>query len=273
MVAFISGTVIFLNLLDIAFSVRPGDLARVLRDRGLVFRALLSVLLLVPLFVWALSFVTAIPPHARVCLALLACSPGAPLGAKRAAQLGSPMATALGLQLVLALVGVLAAPATLFLMAESHGLEEWIPIRDVLWQIATVQAVPLALGLALNHRWPAQVGRFTRKLSLVANLSMLLLALLSLVVVVKTVATLTLSTWLAVLAMCAFSLTVGHLLGGPAPETRVAVAVASANRNLGLAIFLGTFVKTEAGDLVMIFALVNFFAGAAYKAFVRRMAP
>lgn len=270
MAAIFSAVVIFLNLLDMAFSVRPGDVTRVWKERWLVWRALLSVLVLVPLFAWALSWVTAIPWHARASLALLACAPGAPLGAKRAAQLGSQLATAMGLQLIIALVGVLAAPATLILMARSHGFDEWIPVRDVLWQVFTVQAVPLALGLALNHKYPDQVARLSKKLSKVANLSMLVLALLTLVVIVKTIPTLTLSTWAAVLALCAFSLLAGHLLGGPSPETRVAVAVASANRNLGLAIFLGTFVKTAAADMVMIFALVNFFAGALYKAILKR---
>lgn len=265
MAAMFSATVIFLLLLDMAIGVAPADVTRVWRDRSLVWRSMLSVLVLVPLFTWALSWIEAIPWHARVSMALLACAPGAPLGAKRAAQLGSHLATAMGLQLILAIMGVFTAPATLILMAQSHGFQEWIPVRSVAWQVFTVQAVPLLLGMALAHKFPGFVGRFGKKLSLVANLSMLVLTLMTLVVIVKTIPTLNLAAWLGLAAMCAFSLAVGHLLGGPAPETRAAVAVASANRNLGLAIFLGSFVRTQGADIVMIFALVNFFAGAVYK--------
>lgn len=269
MAALFTAVVIFLNLLDMAFSVNPADLARVARQRGLVLRAALSVLVVVPVFALAVSYIDAIPWPTRVALGLLACAPGAPLGAKRAAQLGSTLATGMGLQLIVALAGVITAPLTLVLMASLHGFQEWVPVREVVWQVFTVQALPLGIGMLLVWRYPKRMARFSKPLSLIANLSMLLLVLLTLVVIVKTIPTLDLATVLAMIAMAGVALAAGHLLGGPSHETRAATAVASANRNLGLAIFLGSFVRAHPANLVMIFAMVNFFVGAAYKAITR----
>lgn len=264
--------VIFLMLLDMSISVDYRDLLRVRHQRALVARTALSVLVLVPLVTLALSFIDAIPMQTRVALALLAAAPGAPLSSQRAAQLGSTLATAMALQLIVANLGVVTAPLTLYLMASLHGLHLLIPVGPLAWQLATVQLIPLVLGALLRWKFPDKMPRLSKTLSKVANLSMLVLIVMMLVMLGPVLLKLDGATWLALLAFASSALFMGHLLGGPARETRIAVAVASANRNLGLAALLGNLmgsslqsVGEHVQPLIMAFALVNFLAGTTYK--------
>ncbi len=234
MAQLIPSLVIFLQLLDMTLTVSFRDVLRVALQFPLIARALLAVVVLVPAFATLLTFIEAIPWPTRVALALMACSPGAPMSAKRAVQLGSPLSTAMAMQLIVAGAGVLTAPVTLIFMAHLHGLRAYVPMEQV---------------------------------------ASLLLIVLTLAAVAGDILEIAAGNWLALLSLSVFSLAVGHLLGGPRPETRVALAVASANRNLGLAIFLSTLVRADPQKLIIVYALLNFLMSEIYKRLVhRRMA-
>ncbi len=262
--------VIFLSLLDAAVTVSFRDVLRVAMQFPLIARAMLSVLVLVPAFATVLTFIEGIPWPTRVALALMACSPGAPMSAKRAVQLGSPLSTAMAMQLIVAGAGVITAPLTLILMAHLHGLRALVPIEQVAQQVFTVQVIPVALGLFLTYRFPKLRARLSRPLSVAANLCMLLLVILTIAAVAGDILEIAAGSWGALLSLSVVSLAIGHFLGGPAPETRVAMAIASANRNLGLALFLSTMVHSQPQKLIIIYALVNFLMSEIYKHLVRR---
>ncbi len=273
MAQLIPSLVIFLQLLDMTLTVSFRDVLRVALQFPLIARALLAVVVLVPAFATLLTFIEAIPWPTRVALALMACSPGAPMSAKRAVQLGSPLSTAMAMQLIVAGAGVLTAPVTLIFMAHLQGLRAYVPMEQVASQVFTVQVIPVALGCLLVYFFPGLRARLSRPLSVTANLSMLLLIVLTLAAVAGDILEIAAGSWLALLSLSVFSLAVGHLLGGPRPETRVALAVASANRNLGLAIFLSTLVRADPQKLIIVYALLNFLMSEIYKRLVhRRMA-
>lgn len=270
--------VVLLMLLSMSLSVHPSDLLRVLRDRSLVLRTALSVLVLVPLFALGLTYIDAIPHETQVALALLAAAPGAPLASQRAKALGSGLSTAMALQLLVANLGVLTAPLTVMGMASVHGVDLRISPTPLAEQLFLVQVVPLTLGALVRHYATDFAQRISKPLSRVANLAMLALCVMVADKLFSFLRGLDGPTWLALLGFSAFALIVGHALGGPDPATRRAVAICSANRNLGLAILLGTLLgETGVGlegkhapPYIMAFAAVNFLVSTVYAMLTKR---
>lgn len=274
----LSHLVIFMLLLDMAVSVDPQDLWRVRREHALVARAALAALVLVPLFALCLTFIDAIPCQTQVSLALLAAAPGAPLVARRAAALGSDLARSMALQLTVANLGVLTAPIAVTAIAWVHGVNLHLSPLPLAAQLFTVQVIPLLLGAILCFKVPGFTQRMSKPVSRIANLVMLVM--IGVVVVMKgpLLAHVDRASWLALLAFSAFALGVGHALGGPDDDTRKALAICCANRNLGMAVLMGTMVSTKVGQtqlglegehaapLIMVFALVNFIVSSAYGA-------
>lgn len=269
--------VVFLMLLNTALSVHPGDTWRVLRDRSLVLRTVLSAIVLVPLFTVVLTFIDAVPHSTQVALALLAAAPGAPLASKRAAALGSTVSTAMALQLLVANLGVITAPLTILAIATLHGVDLHISPTPLAQQLFLVQVVPLSLGAFLRYRATDVAVRISKPLSRIANIAMLVLCVMMVGKLLPFLREFGGATWLALLAFSAFALTVGHALGGPGVSTRRAVAICSANRNLGMAILLGSLIGEtgvglegkHASPYIMTFAFVNFVVGTVYAALTK----
>ena len=258
--------VVFVTLLNLAMSADVTDVRNALRDHSLIARTVLSVLVLVPMFALGLTFIDAIPRQTQIALILLAVAPGAPLAAKRATALGGTLPTAVALQTTVVLLGGLTAPLMLMGIARMHGAEADIPYESLAAQLLITQLVPLAMGMALRHFAPRVVGRISAPLATIANLSMLLLSLVVVVKLTPYMRDLDGASWLALFTFSAFALTVGYLLGGPSPEDRSAVAVCSANRNLGLAVLIASLLgdghvgvkAMHLGPTITVFAVVNF---------------
>lgn len=70
-------------------------------------------------------------------------------------------------------------------------------------------------------------------------------------------------------------MTVGHLLGGPDPATRTAVAISSAARNPGLALLVATLnaAPPEVTATILAYLIVSALTLIPYVAWRRRGAP
>jgi BASS family bile acid:Na+ symporter len=77
---------------------------------------------------------------------------------------------------------------------------------------------------------------------------------------------------LGAISISGIGLAIGHALGGPAPETRTAVAISSALRNPGLALLVATGNRAPAEVSATIFAYLIWAAATVtvYIAFRRR---
>ena len=107
-------------------------------------------------------------------------------------------------------------------------------------QVFIAQLLPLGLGIALRHAKTPIAARLEPGLGRLGTALLVALAIVALVNVwddtvragLRVVATIVVTTGAA--------LAVGHLLGGPDPATRTAVAISSAARNPSLALLVAT---------------------------------
>ena len=165
-------------------------------------------------------------------LAVLAAAPGAPLTYKRSQMAGGDPTYTASLQLTLALLAVGITPALLAMFSSLFELViEGVTLFQVARQVARVTFLPVMIGLSLQQFAPRVAEVIRKPVRLLADILfiLLLLMLVLLLALVPELRALLNVGWLSMLAilfMVLFSLTIGHLLGGPGRDQRSALATA-----------------------------------------------
>lgn len=230
---------IFTLMLAIGVNLSWEKLLSFWRRPGLLLRALLAVVVLVPLVVIILLRLFNLPPGVATGLALLAVAPGAPLTTKRSQMAGSKIPHAASLQLTLALLAVLITPITLAIFHSLFELEtERVMVSQVFQQVARVQLLPVILGLLVQKFGPKIASVIAKPLMLIANSLFLLLVILLIVPGFRLILQIGILPLVAIVVMVIISLAIGHLLGGAEVDKRSALAISCIARNIGLALFI-----------------------------------
>ena len=129
---------------------------------------------------------------------------------------------------------------------------------------ATVLA-PLLAGIAVRRLAPGVAARFARPVGLIANIVLMACALAILATVWPAIVALlgTGALW-AVVAFVAIGLAVGHVLGGPDPNHRAVLALATASRHPGVALAISS--ANFPGDKAVLPALLLYLLAATVLA-------
>ena len=232
---------VVLMVLAIGLRTSPFDPLLVVRQPWLAARAMAAMFVVMPLLVLLLVRVLPLRPGVGAALLGLAVAPMLPPWAKKGIAVGGKGDYVLGLQILASLVAILVVPAMIWVARRvfevDTPLDPWA-IEKVL--LVTV-GVPLAAGIGLARAWPGAAPRM-------AALS----DRIGLVILLLGVAALLFARWRAIvdvfgqgtlvvtLLVIASGLLVGHVLGGPDPGNRGALATATASRHPGVALVLAS---------------------------------
>jgi BASS family bile acid:Na+ symporter len=213
------------------------DATHLLHRPGLLLRSVLAMYVAVPLAAFALVKLLTLAPGVEIGLLVLAASAGAPLLPRKLLRIGDG-AYIFSLVLLSSLLAIVVVPAWLDFLAPQFGTPLELSPTQVTWVLAKSFLLPLAAGMVLRAVLPDFAERWASRLigSAGAVLSACALALLVLHWDVLLVA-----SWggvLALMALVAMALGIGHLLGGPAQDDRTALAVACASRHIGIAVLV-----------------------------------
>jgi BASS family bile acid:Na+ symporter len=237
---------VVLIVLAIGLRARRADPLLLLRNPELGVRAMFSMFVAFPLFVLLVTWLLPLGQPVRAALLALAVSPMPPLLPKKGEDVGGKGDYVIGLLILATIVSIFVVPVMAWLVLKifhiQASFEPWAMAKVLLVTVA----VPLTAGIVLGKLLPGAAPRLSA-LANRAGMAMLLLgvaALLYLVgpAILGTLGQGALATFAAIIA---FGLLVGHLLGGPDPGTRGALAVATAARHPGVALVLATTVFPE----------------------------
>ena len=248
------------------------------RQPALFFRSLLAVIVLFPLVIFILSKALNLPAGIATGLAILGAVPGAPMMTKRTEGAGGEPAYASSLQLSLALFVVIIAPVTLGIFyAHFDMVTERVAPWDVARQVARVTFLPLLIAVGIRYFAPAFAERIEEPVGKLANLLFLLftLAVVGFFVISADLRGMLLVGWIpfvAVVIVVAAGLAMGHLLGGPAQNTRAVVAVACIARNAGLALFIAALsnYQMEFIPVLLVYLLTGSVLAIPYSVWSKR---
>ncbi len=236
----VKGSVV-LTVVALGLGATVEDTLAILRRPSLLLRSLLAMNVVMPIVAVALAYFFALDPAVKIALVALALSPVPPFLPKKQFKAGGGASYVHGLLVLAGLVAIVFVPVMLEVVERVFGVPlqlAWVPVAKIV--LGTLLA-PLALGMVIRAVLPALAGRIARPLALLATL---LLALGTLAIIV--------TAWPAMMSLvgngtlAAFAVFVvvgliaGHLLGGPNPDDRAVLALASASRHPGVALMIAS---------------------------------
>lgn len=131
-------------------------------------------------------------------------------------------------------------PLSIAALNEYYGGRATIDPRELARQVFVAQLLPLGLGMLTRHFLATQAAWLEPKLRRLGTVLLIVLLALALIDIWDEVVGAGPRVTLAIVIATALALAVGHLLGGPQPAARTAMAISSAARNPGLALLVAT---------------------------------
>ena len=228
-------------IFGIGLGSTPADFGYLWRRPALLLRSLLAMYVAVPLAALAAVKLLPLPLPVRAAILVLAISAGAPLLPKKLILLGRE-SYVFSLVVTSSLLAIVAVPAWLVVLGPLFGRETAVEPGAVALVIAKAFLAPLLAGMLL--RWP--LSRVAERLSdwiLKAGGILLLVAAFSLLAThARLLAEIGWIPLVSLGGLTAVALAIGHVLGGPNPDDRTALAVVCATRHVGVAMLAASAV-------------------------------
>ncbi len=257
------------------------DATSLFRSPRSLLRALLSMNVLLPLFAAAMAAVLGLRPAIAICLVTLAVSPVPPVLPGKQLKLVVHPAYVFGLLGATSLLAIVLAPLTVtllgFVFSHHVVVSPWVIARVV----ALTVLLPFSMGIGVRRL----SARFAERASpLAAKLGILLLVVAAVPVLMTLwpamISLIGDGTVAAIVSFAAVGLAVGHLLGGPDPDDRTALALATASRHPGVALVIAASIFPDQKGIapaMVLYLLIGAIASAPYVAWRwrlrKRLAP
>jgi BASS family bile acid:Na+ symporter len=265
---------IVLTVATLGLHARRGDVRSLLADHGRLARSLLAMDGVMVLLAVAVALAFPLYPAVKVALVALAVSPVPPLLPKKELKVGGSSSYAVGLLVVSAVVSVVVVPAAVYLVGPSIGDPRHLSANAVAQVVATTVLVPLAVGIVLRRLAPGLVDRVTKPVTTLCTVLFAVAALTIVAAAWRPIASLVGNgTLLAIALFWATGLAAGHLLGGPAREDRVVLALSTASRHPAVAIAAGTAIAPGETRLLAAIVLYLLVGGVLSAVYLRLLGP
>ncbi len=240
---------VVVSMLAVGSSLTVGQIVAPLRNRKLVFFAVLANFVLMPAGAWAIAKLLKLDQPLGIALLLLGVAAGAPFLPKLAGIAKGDLAFAVGLMVLLMVLTVAYMPLVLPLVLQGVSVDPMKIARSLL----LLMLLPLGLGLALNARFGSIAERMRAPLNRLSSLSLALLIVLLLVTNIQNVVALfgTRGIFASILFLF-LGAGIGWLLGGPGLGTKGVLALGTAQRNIAAALVVGGKDFDDPKVLVMI---------------------
>lgn len=235
---------IFLIMFSLGIRLTKTALEEIREYPVALVRSLIGVIILVPAAILAtgpLLKALGLSPVVGTGLVLLAACPGAPLTTKRTGMAGGDFSFSAALQLLCGLSAIAVTPGILWVYAQFFpNTREVVEFWAIAKQVATVQLLPLGLGLGIRLLWSDLADEITPRLLSVADILFIVMVLIAVVASLPVILESGVLPIVSIALFAAIALVVGHLLGGPDLSKQSATAVSCVARNIGLALFIAT---------------------------------
>jgi BASS family bile acid:Na+ symporter len=232
---------LFVLVLVLGLKAKLDNVTFLFRNPGLLLRSILAMNVVVLAIVVLASVLLDLEPAIKIALVTLAVSPVPPLLPGKQISAGGTPDYAVGLLVAAAVVAIVLVPLSIELMEYAFPLSLYIAPGKVASIVMLSIFAPLIMGLIVSRLWPDLAARIASPLSTVATV-LLLVALIPVFI----------RAWpdfarlfgngvvLSRVVFSAVGLAIGHALGGPDPDDRTVLALATATRHPGIAIAIAS---------------------------------
>lgn len=257
-------------ILAIGMDSRLGDLTYLWRRPGLLLRSLVAMYLLVPLVALLMAKTLGVPAGVKVALLVLAVSAGAPLLPRKLMHLGQGEYV-FSLVVTSSLLAIVFVPAWVAVLGPLFGQEVKVAPAQVAAVIGKSFLLPLAVGMVIHWLNPPLAERWGDRLMASGGIVLAACALVLLGLHWQVILD---AGWVFLLSLSVLviaALAIGHLLGGPEPDNRTALAISCATRHIGLAVLVAATVPgPRIAVLVAAYILASALVSIPYMQWRRR---
>lgn len=236
-VQFVLMASIFLNVLALGLEASVDDATYLLRRPPLLLRAVLSMNVVMVLIVIAAASIFDMTFPVKVALLALAVSPVPPLLPTKEMKIGASAAYAIGLLVAAVLLSLIFIPLSIEWIGRYFSKDVHMSAVRIVPIVLITAIIPLCLGILAQRIVPDMARAMVRPVS-VLSLILLVAAVLPILFVMWSAmwATIVDGAVIALVLFTLIGLAVGHVLGGPDPGTRTALALATCSRHPGIAL-------------------------------------
>jgi BASS family bile acid:Na+ symporter len=232
---------IMMSVLAIGLDTTLAEASYLLRHPRRLLHSVISMDVIMPLFAIAAALLLPLAGPVKLALIALSVSP-VPAGfVKKAMKMGGTEAYVIGLLVTAALIAVAFVPLAIEVIGPIFGVETYMSPAAVAALMVTTILIPLIAGMVVRRVRARLAVSIVRPLAMVANVVLALAALAIVVAAWQQIMALVGNGTIAVFAaFTVVALVAGHFFGGPNPNDRTALAVATATRHPGVAIAIAT---------------------------------
>lgn len=235
--------------------VNRAHLAAVLKNLGLLGRALLGNFVIVPILGVVIAHALALSPEIATGFLLMAIAPGVPLVLAGTRKKGGSLGLAVALAVMLPTISIVTVPLTAALVLPAGALAK-LPLGQFFMTLLLFQFLPLIAGAIVAERAPALAAKIARPVQLLFFVALVVMLILLAPTFAHGIATVYGTRGIVAAAiLCCLSLATGWLLGGPARDERRILGQGTMLRNIGLCALIAT---TNFKGTVVVAAVVSY---------------
>ena len=212
----------------------------------LLARSLVAMYVAVPALAVVLAMTLGLPRGTEIAIVVLAICAGAPLLPRKLIEVGGDPAYVLSLAVTTSLLAVVTVPLSLRILSGLITVDSELGGGEVAGAILRTFLAPLGTGMLVRAVAPSAAARVAEPLLGMASTALAATTIILIVGGWRLVAAVGLPSLMAFAAFALGSVTIGHLLGGPVPENRTALALACTTRHVGLALIVGANARGQA---------------------------
>jgi predicted Na+-dependent transporter len=253
--------------------VNRAHLLAILKNVGLLVRAMLANFIIVPLLGVLFAKLFRLPPPVATGFLLMAIAPGVPFILASVRKRGGSLGLAVELTVFLPLLSLVTIPLTAhFVLPTAYAGE--LPLRQFVMTLLLFQVLPLLIGMVVARRIPAVAPQLMRVSRYVFLATVLLVVILLAPKLAGSVALVYGSNgMLAILCLTILSMLTGWLLGGPARENMRVLGIATTLRNIGFCLVISSsnFREPLIAATVLVYLLIQFVVVTIFsRVFIQR---
>ena len=261
LILFVLKTSIFLTVFALGLQATFADATFLFRRPRLLIRGFLSMNVVMPLLALLLAMTFHLNPAVKIALVALSVSPVPPIFPKKILKAGGKEDYTIGLLVATVVLAIVAIPVTLEIFEKVTGVPLHMSALSVASKVFTTALAPLLAGILVRAVASSLADRVTKPISTLAGVLLILGVLPVLFVSMRAILSLLGDgTLLSLAAFALIGYFVGYLFGGPDPEHRSVLSLATASRHPALAVAIAhaNFPDQKlVGPLVVIYLIIS----------------
>jgi len=213
------------------------DILYLSRRPMLLLRAVVAMYVLVPAAALLLVAIWSLPQGIKAAFLVLAVSAGAPLLPRKLGNYGGGTFS-VSLLVITSFASMIVVPVWIAMLARQFGVTADLSPVTVISRIVSAFLLPLAIGMAIGRIAPSLAGQFANWLAAAAGVALIAASLFLLGNHWDILLEIHWNGFASLVVLMVIAIAIGHVLGGPEPDHRTALAIACATRHIGVAVLV-----------------------------------